>query len=433
MGVLLFWYPSWYPAVPPIGEIDRYQFVWLLGIVPLIMLARYSIHRRFWTATLYDVWFFLFIVLCVLNVDYAPYPSRGLFMVARPLLGMVLVLYLVEVTRVTRSLLPALSIAVGVGLVIGLMAVGTTQWTEKSADFLFIINRLPDLVPLFSFRDFIRGGFNPNEIGGAMAWLIPLFFGLIAYPNKRLALPALVAFSLLLLGLMLGQSRAAIIGVLFALLVVSVTVIPRGRWRMVSASGVMLLALLQAAVLFNLFPAIGEPVDLAEAGLSSRDERTTNQRFDIWESALDMVTDHPLTGVGMSQFRYSLVRNDYPIPNFDYPANPAVTNFQTRLVPHAHNEFVQIATDLGVPGLLVFTMWNLIALVMLVKVGLGGDRLTRLLAVSIAAGLAAHGIYGMGDAIPLWDRFSFLYWLMLGLAAALYLNSRHSADVSSPL
>lgn len=430
--MLLFWYPSWYPGVAPPTEIDRAEYVWLLGLIPLFMAARYVVHRRLFTPTPYDPWFVLFILLAFINVDRAPYPSRGIFMIARPLLGMALVYYLVELTRVRQSLRPALWLVVGVALVVGLMAVGTTQWTEKSIDFLFIIDRLPDLTPLFSVENFIRGGFNPNEIGGAMAWLIPLTYGLIALPGRPRHLQRVsgVAFALLLLALMLGQSRAAIIGVLGALTVMTLLVIPRGRWRNSALVGIILLTVVQSAVLLNVFPDFSgrAGISIEEAGLSARDERTTNQRFDIWASAQAMVTDYPLTGVGMSLFRYNQVRNDYPIPNFDFPANPNVTNFQRRLVPHAHNEFVQITTDLGLPGLVVFTAWNVIAAGMLWVVWRKGDHAAQVVAVAVGSGLVAHAVYGLADAIPLWDRFNFIYWLMLGLAAAQYIHHQFTAS-----
>jgi hypothetical protein len=49
-----------------------------------------------------------------------------------------------------------------------------------------------------------------------------------------------------------------------------------------------------------------------------------------------------------------------------------------------------------------------------------GDRRARVAAVAVGGGLLAHLIYGITDAIPLWDRFSFVYWIMLGLAGGQY-------------
>jgi O-antigen ligase len=148
-------------------------------------------------------------------------------------------------------------------------------------------------------------------------------------------------------------------------------------------------------------------------GVSARDERTTAHRFAIWDSALEIVLDHPLTGVGMNRFRYGPVRDDYPIEK--YPQ---------LFAPHAHNEFVQVATDLGLPGLLVYTGWTIVAAAMLWVCWRDGDQQARVVTVAIGGGLLAHTIYGMGDAIPLWDRFCFIYWLMLGLVAAQYYHVR---------
>ncbi len=231
---------------------------------------------------------------------------------------------------------------------------------------------------------------------------------------------AAVGCGFLLLALILGQSRAAIFGVLAALFVITVMVFPRGGWRNTALAGVCMLVALQAAVLLNIFPLAGDGVSLEDAGLSSRDERTSGQRFDIWGSALGIIGDHPLTGAGIATFRDRAVRNDYPVPNFDYPLNPALTDFSRRSVPHAHNAALQIGADLGLPGMIVFIGWNCTAFYLLWRCWRWGDTDARVIAIGTAGGLLAYWAYGMIDAVPLWDRFSFIYWLMLGMAAAQY-------------
>ncbi|MDQ7033478.1 MAG: hypothetical protein Q9P01_01185 [Anaerolineae bacterium] len=39
----------------------------------------------------------------------------------------------------------------------------------------------------------------------------------------------------------------------------------------------------------------------------------------------------------------------------------------------------------------------------------------RIIAVAVFGGLVAHSVYGVGDAITLWDRFSFILWWLVGL------------------
>lgn len=61
-------------------------------------------------------------------------------------------------------------------------------------------------------------------------------------------------------------------------------------------------------------------------------------RLAVWRSALDMVADHVLLGVGIGNF-------DTALPSY-------MAAEQT--VPHAHNQFVHIAAEMGVSGLLAF-------------------------------------------------------------------------------
>ena len=58
---------------------------------------------------------------------------------------------------------------------------------------------------------------------------------------------------------------------------------------------------------------------------------------------------------------------------------------------------------------------------MLVQSWRKGDSQARILAVAVAGGLLAHAVYGLGDAITLWDRLAFIFWWLLGLAGAQYI------------
>lgn len=385
----------------------------------IVYTARWVFYARLWTPTLLDGWFAAFIVVGVLNVRYAPYPSRGLMMLARPIMGIALYLYLVERARIDGHVNRLFMLMLALGLGIGAAALGATQWTEKSYDLYFIVERLPKIN---TDNAFWLGGFNPNEIAGAIAWFVPLTLGLTVYAWKHqqhlFQVISAVAFCMLLLALMLGQSRAALAGVFPALFVVIVLNFV-GRVRLMLLVGLAALVLVEFTILFNVFPQLG-PAPPVPVGLSSRDERTIQQRFDMWESAVEMLTDYPLTGVGMSRYRYQPVRDAYPVPGFDYPYIPDQPDFVRRIIPHTHNEFVQIATDLGFPGFLIYVGWTATALFMISTVWRLGNQEVRLAVVAVGAGLFAHTIYGMADAIPLWDRFSFISWMMLGMVAALY-------------
>lgn len=425
LATYFMWFPSNFPSETLVKPVDRVEFIWLIGLLIPVSCARYVVERRLWTRTPLDLWFIALLVLGVVNTFVAPYPSRGLLMLARPAIGVALFIYLVDISRRVASIENVLKAMVILSGILAIVALTMSQWNEKAADLQGIIDTLPRVTTFI-----IPGGFNTNEIGGALAWIAPLMGGLIFYGWRKLpeqrysgwAVGAGVVFAGVMLALILGQSRFALIGVLTSLIGVGLLIVPRGQTRFLALGGLALMILFQFNLTFNIIQLNKPDLAVAEqpAGLSNRDERTASQRFDIWDSAVRMVRDYPLTGVGMNRFRYGPVRQAYPITGFDIPYGPDDVNFQRRIVPHAHNEFIQIMTDFGIPGLLIYVGWTLTLAWMVWEVWRKGNQNARVVIVSVAAGLLAHMAYGMGDAITLWDRFAFVYWLMMGLVAAQY-------------
>lgn len=130
-----------------------------------------------------------------------------------------------------------------------------------------------------------------------------------------------------------------------------------------------------------------------------------------------MMLDYPMTGAGMSMYRTAVREERYSIPYYEG------RRFGP---PHAHNEWSQMAADLGLPGLLLFLGWQATTAYMLFVGWREGRPVVRVVAVSVAGGLLAHGFYAVGDAVTLWDRYSFVFWWMLGLAGSQYvLHKKH--------
>lgn len=396
--IILFWFP------------DQRRIAVLLLFLPLAA-ARWVLYRRLWKPTPLDPLFIAFLILGCLNVFFAPYyfiapDLAGLVMLGRPAMGMLLATSLADNAWRSQRMTSVLVATVILSLIVGLLALVSSQWTVKSSQLLFIIDLLPKVqgVPQI--------GFNVNEIAGAMAYLTPLMAGLAAHfwsqaaatrGDKWLRALTSLAFCLLWLATFLGQSRLAIIGVLPALYVISLTLVRPGRWRLAAVAGVTFFLVAQVVILSGIFNPQAER-------LAERDDASLSTRVLIWESGLEILADHPLTGAGMNAFRVPAVRALYPVPRYE-----------TRVLPHAHNEWIQIAADLGLPGLLVFASWFIVIGWMLWKVWRQGDARARSVALSVGCGLAAHLVYGLGDAIPLWDRFAFVFWWLVGVAAAQYL------------
>lgn len=407
--------------------LPDFRRVWALLIMLPILAARLILYRRLWKHTPLDPIFVLLIVLGIFNFAIAPYRQGivrldipiaqltlpyNLVALGRPIFGILLATTFADRAFRQRSVRELVWATVGLGLLIGILGVTAAQYTSKSTQLEFIIQFLPQ------FRSFpgAEGGFNVNEIAGAMAWFAPFCAGVGLWSwqqwrsehqrsNLLLAIVASIAFIFLWSGLFLGQSRSAVFGVLIVMFPLIWFIVPARRWRGIGLALVAFFFIAELALLSGIF-------NPQATRLAERDEGSTSSRLLIWGSALSIIRDYPLSGAGINNFRYGPVRTDYAVTG--YPVGG-------RVLPHAHNEWLQFGADLGIPGIALYIAAQLVTLWMLWKVWRSGDFTMRMLALATTGGLAAHAIFGLADAITLWDRFGFGLWWMIGLVCALYL------------
>ena len=442
--LLLMVYTFWFHS-PPIRD----QWIWLLWFAVPIFWLRYRIYQRLWAKTSLDDLLVVFVLLTAVNFVTAPLARPDyLVLVSRPLLGIWITVYFCDHTFTWRTLQWLVIATIGMSLVLGAISLMTTTWhLDKSGDLAFIINALPrfdwrsldDTFRMPFFRQEIlfprisdmRLSFNPNEVGGALAFIIPLMAGLALgnpreYENpvqKRLwtgiRIAATVALGIALLSLFVGQSRFAIGGVILSLIIMVMLLVKNRVWKIAALYLIAMLVLAQVAILLNLFTPAVDTGDTA--GLSARDQRTFTNRFDLWDSAAQMMFDYPFTGVGMSMYRTAVSQEAYQIEYYVQRGT---------VPPHAHNEWLQMGADLGIPGFLMYLAMQAVVLWMLWKGWRSGHPYGQIVAVAVFGGLLAHSIYGIGDAITLWDRFSFVMWWLAGLASAQYILAIHADDIA---
>jgi O-antigen ligase len=163
-----------------------------------------------------------------------------------------------------------------------------------------------------------------------LAACLPLFYNqgewrIWRNPSRRVKLYALALLPLLAT-LLLSFSRGAWLGVGVALLGMFIAVGSK-RWLVAYAG---LLALGVAALPFIKIERI---TNLFTGGGSS------STRLYIWQSAVDIIKDHPLTGIGLDQFLY--------VYNHQY-VNPLA--WTERFTSHPHNLVLDFWLRLGILG-----------------------------------------------------------------------------------
>ncbi|MQC25104.1 MAG: hypothetical protein DWG81_04075 [Chloroflexi bacterium] len=257
---------------------------------------------------------------------------------------------------------------------------------------------------------------SPNNVGLYLGRALPvaLAVALLGVRDLRGRMYAAVALPLAA-ALWLSFSRGALLlGVPAALAVVILFWGGRRARRVLAAAG--------AGGLLVLLLVIGRSPRFAR--LADYTQGPVFFRLQLWRSALAMVRDAPLTGVGLDNFLYAY-RGRYIAP----------AAWQEPNLSHAHNWLLDFATRLGLPGLLL-------AGAMLAGFGqqarraMGGlrDPATRALAVGLCAAMVNVLAHGLVDASYWFVDLAFVFMLICGLMAQLghMVNSQATAAQAPP-
>jgi O-antigen ligase len=267
------------------------------------------------------------------------------------------------------------------------------------------------------------GGYvgNPNNLAAlllpAIALTAFMWLGSRRRPERRVLLACGL---LLLVTLVLTQSRGGLIGLAATAVAALVFGGPARRY---AVAGLAVLA--TAGVAY--FAAIAPAEQRARATTYSLAESTG--RVDLWRIGWRMFEDHPLQGVGMQNF--TVTAPAYLEGDLDVSRTDLFLRNTGTLV---HNTYLNVLTDLGVVGGLLF--FGLIAGIIggaLTAIGAlarAGDRATELLARGLLS-----GVIGL---LVSYFFFSAQYekqlWLLLGTLASLstVAAARHRRPVEEP-
>ncbi len=180
--------------------------------------------------------------------------------------------------------------------------------------------------------------FNPNYLAGYLAAVLCIVLGPLCYakftgmPSRRKwILRSLLAAGMLGWALIETGSRGGLLA--FVIGASAVIGLRFGRKAATGLVGVVLIAVVFAA----------NPIrDRIVAEHRANPEAYA--RWHIWSSSLRAVMDHPL-GVGLGLYQYVY-------PRYAEPIEGEITRYG-KTAQTAHSEYVQLAVELGIPGLMV--------------------------------------------------------------------------------
>ncbi|HEV7425823.1 MAG TPA: O-antigen ligase family protein [Thermoanaerobaculia bacterium] len=189
---------------------------------------------------------------------------------------------------------------------------------------------------------------NPNDVGSYLIVpaLIAVVLALVS-PRGRIAWAA--AATVLIAGTFVTQTVAAIAGLFVALLVLLVL------WLRspVKAFAVIMLTLVAAVTVTMTYAPLRQRLTTMREALAKRDyEALSAARLVPFFAAAEMARDHPLVGVGPGCFSYNF---------FDYKLRVQIRHRElfgrgvtTYNFGEVHNDHLQVASETGLPGYVLF-------------------------------------------------------------------------------
>lgn len=373
-----------------------------VGVAAAFWLVRLAAYGRLTVRTPADWGVILLVLMLPVTLWATALPDQTLPEVYRLLTGIALFYAVANWAANPTRLAWIASGLILSGLAFAAIAPFSVTWTTGKLPF--IPQALYDRFTLLA-TDTVH----PNVLAGNIVILLPLAIIVLLFGLPKLSwrvkpwllrLGAGLAFLAMLAVLILTQSRGGWMG--FGAVVMLLALL---RWR----RGWILLVLGAIAAGAALYFIGLKPV--LETLAASNSLGTLDGRLEVWSRAIYMIQDFPFTGIGMGSFGN--------VADVLYP----FFLFAPGTIPHAHNLFLQVAVDLGIPGLVAWlSIFGLVSVVAW-QVYRRGRADANLWVAGLGAALLcsqlALAVHGLIDAVT-WGmvRPAPLVWALWGLAVA---------------
>ena len=235
---------------------------------------------------------------------------------------------------------------------------------------------------------------DPNDVAFILATTLPLTFWLLREPGRRRAL-VIAMIGVISVSTLFTLSRGALVGLGVAVLWLAVT-----ERRLVKP---LLAGALVAAVILGAVYHVKQ--NRIETGLRAKQKvasANVSSRLEAFSAAARLSVEHPLLGVGPGNFQYHFLEATDSPPGAQ------------RLVV-VHDAYLDIAAELGPLAMVLF-----LAYLGVVFWQLSGARRLALGPPGMAAALRISLVVGTFAALTLSEQYFAPFWLIGGLAAALW-------------
>jgi O-antigen ligase len=308
-------------------------------------------------------------------------------------------------------------------LVTWLVALGTFEALYGLVQYLTGWQRIFGYVKKYNLEEATGTYINRNHFAGFLEMAIPFGVALVLYENGKLprkVVPGrnarikkvlggrklsriglwLLAATVMVAGLLFSLSRMGIISAVASLAVMAAfSGFQRkvGLWFAagIMACGIILVLWMGAGAALGRFGTISEEY-------ASADE----SRWSLWKDTVRLIGGHPLLGSGLGTFPVAFTR--------------VQSTFLGRFVNHAHNDYLELASDLGIPAAALFFGSTGALLVRVARKAASSEvSFERAMALGCLGSIAAILLHSLTDFNLYIPANALVFSLILGLAASI--------------
>ena len=243
---------------------------------------------------------------------------------------------------------------------------------------------------------------NPNAYGAYLILIIfPVIMLSIYEKNKKKKMSYILFSILIIVNILMTNSRNALLG--FAIGLGVLTLIYSIK---------LIFALGGFGVLICFIPSVFQRLKGATS-LSSEDPRVK-----LWKTALMMIKDHPLLGVGNGNFvtlYNGYVKKHKELHYYYYKDYPT------------HNSYLKVQSELGVIGIVSFLGIVITSLFRIKKLyTTTTDKFHKAFYTGVMASVTAFLFMNISDNLFFVPKTTTYFWLLLATAEALLYNHKES-------
>ena len=253
----------------------------------------------------------------------------------------------------------------------------------------------------------------PNDLGAYLALSLPYVIGYFVASRRRHTTQKPPIWIILALGtigvmmsanLVLTLTRAAWVSTIIATVFLGVYFIVTALRKFESVSGLWKRSLFGSAIIILLLSLslflVPQHIKARFQTMLAHPVGFMGERPQWWQTSLELIQKYPLTGIGLGRFRYEY-QTSGPPEQYNVPY-------------HAHNIYLHIAVEHGIPSLLLF-LWIVAIICQQIFAGRQASNFWGSGTFIGASGfLISALVYGLADNI-LHQRTVLLFWFIIGI------------------